>query len=128
MIELIKSSLGGSGVTMSLYIGEIHGVIVGGALIAQSGRNLHYLWGASDRRYSKYRVSEAVHWQIIQDGVASRMERYDLEGIDPLGNPGVYKFKKKMGGTEVFLQGMEISPLSCIGRIVVGAGRLLGRF
>lgn len=128
MQELIRSSSPGGAVGMALYVGEIDGVIAGGALVAKSGRHLHYFWGASDRCFSKYRVSEAVHWQVIQDGVASGMTRYDLEGIDPAGNPGVYQFKRKMGGTEVALQGMEAMPLSWVGRVAVGAGHRLGRF
>lgn len=128
MKELIRSSLPDGEVGMSLYVAEVDGAITGGAVVAKSGSHLHYLWGASDRRFSKYRVSEAIQWQIIQDGVASSMERYDLGGIDPVGNPGVYQFKRKMGGTEVALQGMEVSPLSWAGRVVVGVGHRLGRF
>lgn len=127
MLELIRSSPPDGGVGMSLYVGEVGGELAAGAIVARSGGHLHYLWGASDRRFSKYRVSEAIQWQIIQDGVASSIERYDLEGIDPVGNPGVYKFKRKMGGTEVALQGMEVSPLSWVGRVAVGVGRRLGR-
>lgn len=127
MQELICSSPPDGGVGMTLYVGEVDGVIAGGALVARCGQHLHYLWGASDRRFSKYRVSEAIQWQVIQDGVASGMTRYDLEGIDPAGNPGVYEFKRKMGGREVILQGMETTPLSWVGRVAVSVGRRLGR-
>lgn len=127
MQALISSSRPDAVVGMALYVGEVDGVIAGGALVARCGQHLHYLWGASDRRFSKYRVSEAVQWQVIQDGVATGMTRYDLEGIDPAGNPGVYEFKRKMGGREVILQGMETTPLSWTGRVAVGVGRRLGR-
>jgi hypothetical protein len=127
MLELIRSSSPDGAVGMTLYVGEVDGMIAGGALVARCGQHLHYLWGASDRRFSKYRVSEAVQWQVIQDGVASGMSRYDLEGIDPAGNPGVYGFKRKMGGHEVTLQGMETTPLSWVGRAAVSVGRRLGR-
>lgn len=127
MLELIRSSSADEKVGMSLYVADIGGVIAGGALVARSGRHLHYFWGASDRRFSRYRVSEAIQWQIIQDGVNSGMVRYDLEGIDPTGNPGVYQFKRKMGGREVTLQGTETTPLSWVGRVAVGVGRRLGR-
>jgi lipid II:glycine glycyltransferase (peptidoglycan interpeptide bridge formation enzyme) len=127
MQELVGSSPTKGTVGMVLYVGEVEGVIAGGALVARCGQHLHYLWGASDRRFSKYRVSEAVQWQIIQDGVAAGMTRYDLEGIDPAENPGVYEFKRKMGGREVTLQGMETTPLSWVGSLAVSAGRRLGR-
>jgi lipid II:glycine glycyltransferase (peptidoglycan interpeptide bridge formation enzyme) len=127
MQKLISSTAPDGAVGMVLYVGEADGVIAGGALVARCGQHLHYLWGASDRRFSKYRVSEAVQWQVIQDGVAGGMTRYDLEGIDPVGNPGVYEFKRKMGGHEVTLQGMETTPLSWVGSLAVSVGRRLGR-
>jgi len=127
MLELIHSALPNGAVSMKLYVGEVNGVIAGGALIARSGTHLHYLWGASDRRFSKYRVSEAVQWQVIEDGVTAGMTRYDLEGIDPIGNPGVYEFKRKMGGHEVTLQGMETMPLSWVGSVAVSLGRRMGK-
>jgi len=127
MQELIRSSPIEGPIKMTLYVGEVDGAMAGGALIATSGSHIHYMWGASDRRFSKYRVSEAVQWQVIQDGVAAGMTRYDLEGIDPVGNPGVYQFKRKMGGREVTLQGMEVTPLSLLGRVAVGVGRRMGR-
>lgn len=127
MQELIRTSSQSQALSLKLYIGEVGGVIAGGVVVAQSGTHLHYLWGASDRQFSKYRVSEAMQWRVIQDGVASGMTRYDLEGIDPVGNPGVYQFKKKMGGVEVVLQGMEVVPLSLVGRVAVGVGQFLKR-
>lgn len=127
MQELIHSSLAHSSLTMRLYIAEIEGIIAGGVVVAQSGTHLHYLWGASDRQFSKYRVSEAIQWRVIQDGVASGMTRYDLEGIDPCGNPGVYQFKKKMGGVEVVLQGVEAIPLSMVGGVALAVGKSLKR-
>ena len=127
MQELIRSSSPTAAVGMTLYVSEVDGVIAGGALVAKSGRHLHYFWGASDRRFSKYRVSEAVQWQVIQDGVALGMTRYDLEGIHPKGNQGVSEFKRKMGGRKVTMQGMEATPLSWVGRVAVAVGRRLGR-
>lgn len=128
MQELIRSSSIDGPVRMTLYVAEVCGEMAAGALIATSGSHIHYLWGASDRRFSKYRVGEAVQWQVIQDGVAAGMTRYDLEGVDPVGNPGVYEFKRKMGGREVTLHGLEVTPLSIFGHIAVGVGRRLGRF
>jgi lipid II:glycine glycyltransferase (peptidoglycan interpeptide bridge formation enzyme) len=127
MQELIRSSPVDGPVKVTLYVGEVGGAMAGGALIATCGAHIHYLWGASDRSFSKYRVSEAVQWQVIQDGVAGGMTLYDLEGIDPVGNPGVYEFKRKMGGREVSLQGMEVTPLSILGRVAVSVGRRMGR-
>ena len=40
-----------------------------------------------------------------------------LEGIDPINNPSVYQFKRRLGGEEVTLHGHKHFPVSCIGRI-----------
>ena len=127
MIELICAEASLTVVEMKLYVAEIDGEVVGGAVVAKSGRNLHYFWGASDRRYSKYRVSEAIQWRVIQDGVDLGFARYDLEGIDPVGNPSVYLFKRKLGGAEIVLHGEKVTPLSSTGHFIFGMAKLLGR-
>ena len=72
------------------------------------------------------RAGEAVHWAAIEWGLAMGCTRYDLEGIDPQGNPGTYKFKKKMGGTEVALSGKRYIPIGTYGRIVSWLAARLG--
>jgi lipid II:glycine glycyltransferase (peptidoglycan interpeptide bridge formation enzyme) len=43
--------------------------------------------------------------------------RYNLEGIDPINNPSVYEFKKRLGGEEVTLYGYKHLPLNSVGRL-----------
>ena len=38
---------------------------------------------------------------LFEAAVAGGLKWYDLGGIDPDGNPGVYRFKARMGGSEV---------------------------
>jgi lipid II:glycine glycyltransferase (peptidoglycan interpeptide bridge formation enzyme) len=44
-----------------------------------------------------------LNWHSsVMLSLESGKERYDLGGIDPLNNPGVYDFKSRMGGTEIY--------------------------
>ena len=61
-----------------------------------------------------------MEWAVSQG-----CTRYDLEGIDPDNNPGVYAFKKKMGGEEVDLAGKEYQPLNMLGKLGCQAAKVL---
>lgn len=126
MQNLLQKSTA-SGIEMGLFLAKHEGKIGAGAFVARSGRHAHYLWGASDRKLSRHRAGEAVQWAAIEWAVTQGCTRYDLEGIDPVNNPGVYAFKKKMGGYEVALQGKFSTPLNWRGTVIQLAGRLAGR-
>jgi hypothetical protein len=108
-----------------LFVARVPEGLAAGACILRCGRSIHYFWGASDRRFSKYRAGEALQWTIIEWGIERGCLLYDLEGIDPVQNPGVYEFKKKMGGRIVSLEGMRYHPLNLGGRLICGARRVL---
>jgi peptidoglycan pentaglycine glycine transferase (the first glycine) len=103
---------------MRLFVAKHAGEIGAGAIIARTGNHVHYLWGASDRKFSKQRVGEAVQWAVMEWAAAKGCTRYDLEGIDPVNNPGVYAFKKKMGGEEVDLHGHFVTGLNWRGSLI----------
>ncbi|NWF35549.1 GNAT family N-acetyltransferase [Mariprofundus sp. KV] len=115
------------GCEMQLFLAKHEGKIGAGAFVARSGEHLHYFWGASDRELSRQRVGEAVQWAVIEWGIGMGCSRYDLEGIDPINNPGVYAFKKKMGGEEVSLAGKEYIPLNRVGGCALKIGKVLGK-
>lgn len=116
-----------SGQDMHLLLAIHEGKIGAGAFVVRSGQHAHYLWGAADRALSRQRVGEAVQWAAIEWAASHGCTRYDLEGIDPVNNPGVYAFKKKMGGNEVTLVGKKYAPLNNQGRIMYQAAKILGR-
>jgi len=129
-LELINHLLSHSfdeKVKFELVSAEFENNIISGAVIAKSGKHLHYFWGASDRNFPKLRGGEAVQWEIIETGAKDNFERYDLEGIDRINNPGVFAFKKKMGGDIVNLVGKQYIPLNTIGTILKIAGRIFNR-
>lgn len=106
-----------------LFLARFNGAITAGAFIFRCGRSLHYFWGATDRARARVRSAEAVQWAAIEWGIAQGCTRYDLEGIDPVGNPGTYEFKKKMGGHEMTLVGKRYYPVGIRGRLLAWIDR-----
>jgi hypothetical protein len=122
MRALLAKGANGS-VEAQLLLARLKGEIAGGVFLIRCGRSLHFFWGGSDRRFSKDRVSEALHWHAIQWALQSGCSRYDLEGLDKARNAGTYVFKKKMGGREVALRGKEYFPFRSWGHFVAAWDR-----
>ena len=78
-------------------------VALRGCLIA-GGRALDYL-AASTERGRDLRASYVVFWKLLQECSRRGAQFYDLSGIDPHENPGVYSFKKETGARHVELLG-----------------------
>jgi lipid II:glycine glycyltransferase (peptidoglycan interpeptide bridge formation enzyme) len=114
-------------VSAHLFMARLHGDAAGAALILKTAQSIHYLFGGTDRRFSKLRVGEYLHWSIIEWGIAAKAKLYDLEGINPLGNPGTYAFKKKFGGREVVLPGKEYRAAGALGYLIATVDRLRDR-
>lgn len=117
MHSLLTSSVG-TDTEAQLFLGRCDSRIAAGAFVLRCGRSIHYLWGASDRALSQHRAAEAVQWSIIGWALGQGCTRYDLEGIDPAGNPGTYAFKKKLGGEEVTLMSRRVQPLDLKGQLL----------
>src|SRR5262249_48160721 len=117
MMKRLLTSIS-SEVEAKLFLARYRGRIGAGACIIRCGRSLHYFWGATDREASEARVGEALQSAVIEWGMRQGCTHYDLEGIDPVGNPGTYAFKKKMGGREVALEGKRYDPLCLRGRVL----------
>lgn len=47
-------------------------------------------------------ASYLAWWHTFLAAKRAGMRRYDMGGIDPVGNPNVYQFKLRMGGNEAF--------------------------
>jgi CelD/BcsL family acetyltransferase involved in cellulose biosynthesis len=115
-------------VTAHMFVANYEGAFAAAALIFKCGRSAHYLSGGTDRRYSRHRVGEVLHWSIIEWAIGQEMSLYDLEGIDRKRNPGTFAFKKKMGGREVVLVGKNYYALSTLGKAVAAFDRNRDRF
>lgn len=99
-----------------LFVALKEGKLGAGLFILRAGQRLHLIWAGSDRDLRQDRVGEACQWGVIEWGLAHGCTRYDLERIDPVNNPSVYEFKKRLGGEEVTLHSETHTPLGFSGR------------
>lgn len=56
---------------------------------------------ATTERGRELRASYAVIWALVQHCLLLHLQSCDLAGIDPVLNPGVYRFKKGMGAAPI---------------------------
>lgn len=118
MQQLLARSDPAAPVEARLFVANFEGRLLAGAFVMRAGTHLHYLWGGVDRKHPKLRGGEAVQWAVIEWALAQGCTLYDLEGIDPVNNPGTYQFKKKMGGSEITLPQLQLRPLDWRGRLL----------
>jgi hypothetical protein len=59
------------------------------------------LFWATTERGRKIHASYAIFWALVQHCKNIGVISYDLAGIDPVRNPGVYRFKKATGATPI---------------------------
>jgi lipid II:glycine glycyltransferase (peptidoglycan interpeptide bridge formation enzyme) len=62
-----------------------------------AGRGI-YLLGASGDAGKNLNGSNLLHWKMIQQLKSDGCRLYDLGGVNPERNPGVYKFKQGLAG------------------------------
>ncbi len=87
------------------------GSVTSAALIVRCHQRAGYLVGASVHNthaaFSRG-ASNLVQWHALQWAKASGCLAYNLEGLDPRGNPGVYHFKERMNGKLRHTRGMWV--------------------
>lgn len=105
-----------------IILGKYEGNWIAGHISSLLGDTAVNLFRANNDVALTHRASYLLQWQ----GVCYAKERgyrwYDLGGIDRQDNPGVYSFKKGMGGEEVAIPGpFEYYP-GCFKRMIVCLG------
>lgn len=101
------------------------GRTVAGHVASILGDTCVYLLGATDEQGIQDKSSYLLQWHTIQLSRQRGCRWYDLGGIDPEGNPGVYHFKQGLGGIEVFAAGpYERQPAGIRRHIVRGCERV----
>ncbi len=85
------------------------GEVVGGHIAGVNGDTAVYIFGASHPQMRDLRIGHFMHWDVMQKLKQRNIPWYDLGGIDPDDNPGVYEFKKGMGGVDLSAPG----PFEC---------------
>ena len=84
--------------------------ILAGAIIAVSGKQAIYLYGASSNEQRNLMGSYALHWEAIKLARAMGCLTYDMGSISPASDQdhpfyGMYRFKTGFGGTIIHRNG-----------------------
>jgi hypothetical protein len=95
---------------MRILLCEKDGKRLAGLVGAAIGDTGVYLLGATSSEGMKAKGSYLLQWRMMQWLRESGCRWYDLGGINPQRNPGVFHFKSGLGGAEVLqCQSLELS-------------------
>jgi lipid II:glycine glycyltransferase (peptidoglycan interpeptide bridge formation enzyme) len=84
------------------YVGD---ELTAGHVSSTLGEACIYLLGASNDLGREYKASYVLQWRALEAAKNAGAKWYDLGGIDPQGNPGVYHFKAGLGGGDTTFAG-----------------------
>ena len=88
---------------MRLYLAELDGQPLAGALVVRVGTHATYTYGASTSAHREARASNALQWRAMRDALAEGCHVYDFRGISSTldaDSPliGLLRFKLGAGG------------------------------
>jgi lipid II:glycine glycyltransferase (peptidoglycan interpeptide bridge formation enzyme) len=107
---------------MRVLICEDGGVPVAGLVASAMGDSAIYLLGATSDDGLNSRGAYLLQWTLIEWLKENGFKWYDLGGIDPERNPGVYHFKRGLSGTDVTQIGPLMACTNVMSSAVVRAG------
>jgi lipid II:glycine glycyltransferase (peptidoglycan interpeptide bridge formation enzyme) len=93
---------------MRVLICQEKGIPVAGLVASAMGDSAIYLLGATSNAGLNAKGAYLLQWTLIKWMKERGVKSYDLGGIDPEGNPGVYHFKKGFSGVDA----CQINPLA----------------
>ncbi|HXF52634.1 MAG TPA: GNAT family N-acetyltransferase [Hyphomicrobiaceae bacterium] len=115
---------------MMILLCKAQGRLCAGLICSAIGDTALYLFGATSDAGLKSRGSYLLHWRLIERLKSAGIATYDLHGINPQTNPGTYKFKADLcgsNGEDVHFLGQFDSCTSALSRGCVTLGdRLRG--
>jgi lipid II:glycine glycyltransferase (peptidoglycan interpeptide bridge formation enzyme) len=112
---------------MRILICEDKGVPVAGLVASALGDSAIYLLGATSDEGLKSKGAYLLQWTMIQWLKRNGIRWYDLGGIDPDGNPGVYLFKRGFSGVDICQLNPMVASYSAISSGIVKAGLAMQR-
>lgn len=106
-------------------LAEKDGQVVAGHVASMLGDTCVYLLGATEKAGLETKASYLLQWHVITKAKERGLRWYDLGGIDPVGNYGVFHFKRGLGGIEVSSPGpFEVAPSGPSGKLIRAAETL----
>jgi len=109
---------------LHVAIAAVDGKPAAGVVASIHGDTAVYLLGASNELGRSTNAAYLLQWHVIETASALQCRWYDLGGIDPEANPGVHRFKERMGGTDMVAPGpYELAPGRVRGAAVHAAER-----
>jgi hypothetical protein len=106
---------------MRILICEQDGRPIAGLVASAMGDSAIYLLGATSDDGLDAKGAYLLQWTLIQWLKESGFKWYDLGGIDPEGNPGVYSFKRGLSGTDVCQSAALVACNSVVSSAIVKA-------
>jgi hypothetical protein len=99
---------------MRILICEHGGIPVAGIVVSTMGDSAIYLLGATSDEGLNSKGAYLLQWTMIQWLKENGFRWYDLGGVDPESNPGVYCFKRGLSGAAV----SQLTPLVLCNSVV----------
>ena len=99
---------------MKTLICEQGGNPVAGMVCSAMGNTGIYLLGATSDAGLQSKGSYLLQWEVVKWLKQSGLQYYDLGGINPEGNPGVYSFKRGFSGRDV----TRLAPVEAAGSVL----------
>jgi lipid II:glycine glycyltransferase (peptidoglycan interpeptide bridge formation enzyme) len=84
---------------LKVILCKADGEVCSGGICSALGDTGIYLFGATSNHGTKTYASYLVHWKMLEWVKSRGCRSYDLNGINPVSNPGGYQFKSQLGGT-----------------------------
>jgi lipid II:glycine glycyltransferase (peptidoglycan interpeptide bridge formation enzyme) len=100
---------------------------VAGLVASAMGDSAIYLLGATSDEGLDAKGAYLLQWTFIELMRQKSIKQYDLGGIDPEANPGVYHFKKGFSGVDVCQLSPLVASASAVSSGIVKAGLAVQR-
>jgi lipid II:glycine glycyltransferase (peptidoglycan interpeptide bridge formation enzyme) len=112
---------------MRILLCQENSVTVAGLVATAMGDSAIYLLGATSDQGLNAKGAYLLQWNMIQWLKENGTRWYDLGGIDPEANPGVYHFKKGFSGSDVIQMNPLVASNSAVSSAIAKAGLAMQR-
>ena len=99
----------------TLLLARHQGHLMGGAVLARTGRLCTYVWGATTKA-EKFSAGQLLQWRALEWAKAAGCTAYDFGNYWPGATKGPYWFKAGFGGSPIHYVAtryMALNPLRC---------------